>query len=180
MPVALLVHVGDRRIHANPEFCVTGYASVEDLDTAGGLDVLIQRQDLEGASEEPGRVVIVRADDQLVPVTARLQSIRFERATALMLALIPAGGTTQAARSGSAPCPRRAAGCRTAGQAGAEQRPAAGRGRRTARHPGDRHRRRRHPRCRRRHPLDEPGGERPVQLRRGGNARKTLRHAVRP
>ncbi|WP_454744619.1 ATP-binding protein [Ciceribacter selenitireducens] len=98
MPVALLVHVGDRLIHANPEFlALTGYASVEDLDTAGGLDVLIQRQDLEGASEEPGRVVIVRADDQLVPVTARLQSIRFERATALMLALIPAGAAAQAA-----------------------------------------------------------------------------------
>lgn len=97
MPVALLIHVGDRLIHANPEFlALTGYASVEDLDTAGGLDVLIQRQDLEGASEEPGRVVIVRADDQLVPVTARLQSIRFERATALMLALIPAGATTRA------------------------------------------------------------------------------------
>ncbi|PJI45063.1 MAG: PAS domain-containing sensor histidine kinase [Rhizobium sp.] len=98
MPVALLIHVGDRLIHANPEFlALTGYASVEDLDTAGGLDVLIQRQDLEGASEEPGRVVIVRADDQLVPVTARLQSIRFERATALMLALIPAGAAAQAA-----------------------------------------------------------------------------------
>ena len=98
MPVALLIHVGDRLIHANPEFlALTGYASVEELDTAGGLDVLIQRQDLEGASEEAGRVVIVRADDQLVPVTARLQSVRFERATALMLALIPAGSTAQGA-----------------------------------------------------------------------------------
>ena len=97
MPVALLIHVGDRLIHANPEFLsLTGYASLDDLDTAGGLDVLIQRQDLEGASEEAGRVVIVRADDQLVPVTARLQSVRFERATALMLALVPAGGSAQA------------------------------------------------------------------------------------
>ena len=96
MPVALLIHVGDRLIHANPEFLsLTGYASLDDLDTAGGLDVLIQRQDLEGASEEAGRVVIVRADDQLVPVTARLQSVRFERATALMLALVPAGGSAQ-------------------------------------------------------------------------------------
>ncbi|GEO85198.1 MULTISPECIES: ATP-binding protein [Alphaproteobacteria] len=96
MPVALLVHIGERLIHANPEFLnLTGYASVEELDTAGGLDVLIQRQDLEGASEEAGRVVIVRADDRLVPVTARLQSVRFERATALMLALIPAAAAVQ-------------------------------------------------------------------------------------
>ncbi|PPJ47747.1 PAS domain-containing sensor histidine kinase [Rhizobium sp. KAs_5_22] len=124
MPVALLVHVGDRLIHANPEFlALTGYASVEELDTAGGLDVLIQQQDLEGASEEPGRVVIVRADDQLVPVTARLQSIRFERATALMLALIPAGGTTQAAAEKPA-APHAVAAHPVAepqGQAGAEQ-----------------------------------------------------------
>ncbi len=124
MPVALLVHVGDRLIHANPEFlALTGYASVEDLDTAGGLDVLIQRQDLEGASEEPGRVVIVRADDQLVPVTARLQSIRFERATALMLALIPAGVAAQAAPE--KPVTLHAVAAQPAaepqGQAGAEQ-----------------------------------------------------------
>ncbi|MBW8301291.1 MAG: PAS domain-containing sensor histidine kinase [Hydrogenophaga sp.] len=124
MPVALLVHVGDRLIHANPEFlALTGYASVEDLDTAGGLDVLIQRQDLEGASEEAGRVVIVRADDQLVPVTARLQSIRFERATALMLALIPAGAAAQAAPEKPA-APHALAAQPVAepqGQAGAEQ-----------------------------------------------------------
>ncbi len=124
MPVALLVHVGDRLIHANPEFlALTGYASVEDLDTAGGLDVLIQQQDLEGASEEPGRVVIVRADDQLVPVTARLQSIRFERATALMLALIPAGVAAQAAPE--KPVALHAVAAQPAaepqGQAGAEQ-----------------------------------------------------------
>lgn len=124
MPVALLVHVGDRLIHANPEFlALTGYASVEDLDTAGGLDVLIQRQDLEGASEEAGRVVIVRADDQLVPVTARLQSIRFERATALMLALIPAGAAAQAAPEKPAAPHALAAqpAAEPQGQAGAEQ-----------------------------------------------------------
>ncbi|MHA7969806.1 ATP-binding protein [Rhizobium sp. CAU 1783] len=90
MPVALLVHAGDRLIHANPEFLsLTGYASIEALAEAGGLDVLIQRQDLEGAGEEAGQVVIVRADDELVPVTARLQSVKFDRATALMLALVP-------------------------------------------------------------------------------------------
>lgn len=124
MPVALLIHVGDRLIHANPEFlALTGYASVEDLDIAGGLDVLIQQQDLEGASEEPGRVVIVRADDQLVPVTARLQSIRFERATALMLALIPAGATAQAAPEKPAALYAIAAqpAAEPQGQAGAEQ-----------------------------------------------------------
>ncbi|WP_244618631.1 ATP-binding protein [Rhizobium sp. 18065] len=89
MPVALLVHVGDRLIHANPEFfSLTGYASLDELEQSGGLDALIQRQDLDASGDQAGRVVAVRADDTLVPVTARLQSVRFDDASALMLALI--------------------------------------------------------------------------------------------
>ncbi|CAH0339555.1 Sensor histidine kinase RcsC [Rhizobium sp. CECT 9324] len=89
MPVALLVHVGDRLIHANPEFfSLTGYTSLEELEQSGGLDALIQRQDLDASGDQAGRVVAVRADDTLAPVTARLQSVRFEDASALMLALI--------------------------------------------------------------------------------------------
>jgi PAS domain S-box-containing protein len=89
MPVALLVHVGDRLIHANPEFfALTGYTSLDDLQAVGGLDALIQRQDVDESGGQSGRVVAVCADDRLVPVTARLQSIRFDDATALMLALI--------------------------------------------------------------------------------------------
>lgn len=89
MPVALLVHVGDRLIHANPEFfALTGYASLEELEAVGGLDALIQHQEMDDSGEHSARVVAVCADDRLVPVTARLQSIRFDDASALMLALI--------------------------------------------------------------------------------------------
>lgn len=89
MPVALLVHVGDRLIHANPEFfTLTGYKTLAELDDAGGLDTLIQRRDLETPGDEAGQVVALCADDRLLPVTARLQSIRFEETSALMLALI--------------------------------------------------------------------------------------------
>ena len=89
MPVALLVHVGDRLIHANPEFfSLTGYKTLAELDEAGGLDTLIQRQDLETPGDEAGQVVALCADDRLLPVTARLQSVRFEETSALMLALI--------------------------------------------------------------------------------------------
>ncbi|MCC8931350.1 ATP-binding protein [Rhizobium sp. 'Codium 1'] len=89
MPVALLVHVGDRLIHANPEFfSLTGYKTLAELDEAGGLDSLIQRQDLETPGDEAGQVVALCADDRLLPVTARLQSVRFEETSALMLALI--------------------------------------------------------------------------------------------
>ncbi|WP_117190896.1 ATP-binding protein [Rhizobium terrae] len=90
MPVALLVHSGDVLIHGNPEFLrLTGYASIDELAEVGGLDALLQRQDLEGKTTEPGGMVVVRADDAVVPVTARLQSVRWDDSTALMLALMP-------------------------------------------------------------------------------------------
>ena len=99
MPVALLVHVGDRLIHANPEFLnLTGYSSLDALAEAGGLDALLQRQELEGAADQASGMVVVRADDQLVPVTARLQSVRWEQSSALLLALIPTEAPVKAAR----------------------------------------------------------------------------------
>ncbi|MNU84368.1 Cell-division control histidine kinase PdhS [compost metagenome] len=90
MPVALLVHAGDRLIHANGEFLkLTGYPSLEALGDVGGLDALLQRQELEDKTTHVGGMVVVRADDVIVPVTARLQSIRFNETSALMLALMP-------------------------------------------------------------------------------------------
>jgi PAS domain S-box-containing protein len=90
MPVALLIHAGDRLIHANGEFLkLTAYSSLEALADVGGLDALLQRQELEDKTSEAGGMVVVRADDVIVPVTARLQSIRWNDAAALMLALMP-------------------------------------------------------------------------------------------
>ncbi|MGY5778660.1 ATP-binding protein [Rhizobium sp. LEGMi135b] len=91
LPLAVLVHAGDRLIHGNPEFLrLTGYDSLDELEQVGGLDALLQRNDLESKTEQPGTIMVVRADDALVPVTARLQSIRWEEdGTALMLALMP-------------------------------------------------------------------------------------------
>ncbi|CAD7054630.1 histidine kinase [Pseudorhizobium endolithicum] len=97
MPVALLVHSGDTLIHGNPEFLrLTGYPSIEALAEIGGLDALLQRQDLEGTDDHPSGLVVVRANDDIVPVTARLQSVRFEDATALLLALMPVAEEPQA------------------------------------------------------------------------------------
>lgn len=92
MPVALLVHAGETLIHGNPEFLrLTGYGSIAELAEVGGLDALLQRQDLEDKTAEAGGMVVVRADDAIVPVTARLQSVRWEHSTALILALMPMG-----------------------------------------------------------------------------------------
>jgi PAS domain S-box-containing protein len=90
LPIAILVHAGDRLIHANPELLrLTGYAGLGEIEKVGGLDALLQRHDLEGKTERPGAMMVVRSDDTLVPVTARLQSIRWEDGSALMLALMP-------------------------------------------------------------------------------------------
>ncbi|MGK6314048.1 ATP-binding protein [Neorhizobium sp. DT-125] len=101
MPIALLVHNGDALIHGNPEFLrLTGYSSIEELAKLGGLDALLQRQDLEGKTTEAGGMVVVRADDAVVPVTARLQSVRWDDSTALMLALMPIAPETPASSEG--------------------------------------------------------------------------------
>jgi len=90
LPVAVLIHAGDELMHANPEFMrLTGYASLEALGEVGGLDALLQRRELEENTGRPGAMMLVTADDSLVPVTARLQSVRWEDASALMLALMP-------------------------------------------------------------------------------------------
>lgn len=96
MPVALLVHSGDTLIHTNPEFLrLTGYAGLDNLNAVGGLDALLQRQDLDDKTHEAGGMVVVREDDSIVPVTARLQSVRYDGATALILALMPSQATVE-------------------------------------------------------------------------------------
>ena len=90
MPVALLVLAGDVLYHANPEFLrLTGYDDLDAVRDVGGLDALLQRGDLSGKELAPGAMMVVRADDEIVPVTAKLQSVRWEGTTALMLALMP-------------------------------------------------------------------------------------------
>jgi len=90
LPVALLVHVGDRLIHANPEFFrLTGYADLADLEASGGIDILLAGRD-EDTEHHDGAMMLRHADGESTStVRARLQSIRWEDGTALMLALTP-------------------------------------------------------------------------------------------
>ncbi|MBB4953898.1 PAS domain S-box-containing protein [Agrobacterium vitis] len=90
LPIALLAHRGDHLIHANPEFLsLTGYDNLDALKAEGGLDALLQQADLSPEDDGAGKLVAVRADGQQLPVSARLQSIRWEEASALLLALVP-------------------------------------------------------------------------------------------
>ena len=90
LPVALLVHVGDRLIHANPEFFrLTGYGDLDDLEASGGLDILLAGPD-EDTEDGTGTMTLRHSDGETTsPVRARLQSIRWEDGTALLLALTP-------------------------------------------------------------------------------------------
>ncbi|MBY3090275.1 PAS domain S-box protein [Rhizobium laguerreae] len=93
LPVAVLIHIGDALIHANPEFMrLTGYGTLEALREVGGIEALLQRRELEENAAGSGTMMLVKADDTLAPVTARLQSVRWEDANALMLALMPVEG----------------------------------------------------------------------------------------
>ncbi|TBD99925.1 sensor histidine kinase [Rhizobium ruizarguesonis] len=93
LPVAVLIHVGDALLHANPEFMrLTGYNSLEALREVGGIEALLQRRELEERGTGSSTMMLVKADDTLAPVTARLQSVRWEDANALMLALMPVEG----------------------------------------------------------------------------------------
>jgi PAS domain S-box-containing protein len=91
LPVALLIHSGDTLYHANPEFlALTGYDSLDALDAEGGIDALFAGDD-EGFSDLPaGTMMLLRNDGRLVNVTARLQSVRWQDKSALMLALAQA------------------------------------------------------------------------------------------
>ena len=88
VPMAILIHAGDRLIEANSEFKrLTGYDSVAALERAGGLDALITRREGPDAG-----VYLVRADGTQILVSARLQSVRYDSSSALMLAVTPAAG----------------------------------------------------------------------------------------
>ncbi|MCV9962889.1 PAS domain S-box protein [Pararhizobium sp. BT-229] len=88
LPIALLVHSGDELFHANSEFLkLTGYDDLNELREEGGIDALFAG-DEDGLHDTPdGALMVIRNDGNLVAVTARLQSIRWEDKSALMMAL---------------------------------------------------------------------------------------------
>jgi PAS domain S-box-containing protein len=88
LPIALLVHSGDKLFHANSEFLkLTGYRDLDELREEGGIDALFAG-DEDGLLDAPdGALMVIRHDGNLVAVTARLQSIRWEDKSALMMAL---------------------------------------------------------------------------------------------
>lgn len=88
LPMAMLVHVADRLIYANPEFFrLTGDRTLRDLEARGGIDALLERD--ESMNPDGPGMILVQANGQRVAVTAKLQSVRWEGRAALLLALNP-------------------------------------------------------------------------------------------
>lgn len=88
LPMALLVHVADRLIYANPEFFrLTGDRTLRGLESRGGIDALLERD--ESMNPDGPGMILVQADGSRFPVTAKLQSVRWEGRAALLLALNP-------------------------------------------------------------------------------------------
>ncbi len=88
LPLALLVHSGDDLFHANSEFlALTGYSDLDELRSEGGIDALFAGDEDDLFDLPDGTMMLIRNDGQLVPVSARLQSIRWEDKNALMMAL---------------------------------------------------------------------------------------------
>ena len=91
LPVALLVHHGDELFHANTAFLqLTGYEDLEAFAREGGLEALFAHGGDGGREQPDGTMTLIRADDERLAVGARLNSIRWEGRSALMLALTPA------------------------------------------------------------------------------------------
>ncbi len=89
LPVAMLVHAGDKLIYGNPEFFrLTGYQNLTSLEQAGGIDTLLERD--ENANPDSSCMILVKADGEQTPVNARLQSLRWEGSSALLLSIAPA------------------------------------------------------------------------------------------
>ncbi|SER94644.1 PAS domain-containing sensor histidine kinase [Rhizobium sp. NFR03] len=86
---AVLIHSGDELYHANAAFLeLTGYQTLQDLRVEGGIDALFVGEDEGILDVPPGAMMMIRNDGRLVPVTARLQAMRFEeKGVALMMSL---------------------------------------------------------------------------------------------
>lgn len=86
LPVPVLIHSADRLHFANQAFFdMTGYASLDDLRNAGGIDALFAQSDDSSLSG----MILCLADGGHKIVEAHLQSVPWQGARALMLSLLP-------------------------------------------------------------------------------------------
>lgn len=94
LPVPLIIHSGDQLHYANEEFLdLTGYATLEDLEDAGGLGALFADPYADdGASDGTDRALRLKTrDGQEFPIDAILRSVPWRDGKALMLVVRRSG-----------------------------------------------------------------------------------------
>ncbi|WOC15517.1 Cell-division control histidine kinase PdhS [Pseudochrobactrum sp. MP213Fo] len=86
LPVPVLIHSADRLHFANQAFFdMTGYASLDDLRNAGGIDALFAPAD----DNDVSGMTLCLANGGRKVVEAHLQSVPWQGVRALMLSLLP-------------------------------------------------------------------------------------------
>lgn len=89
LPIAVIVHAGDRLDFANRAFFdLTGYESLESLSRAGGLDALFASTDQPEQGDS--RLFLRTAEVEDIPVHVHLQSVPWGGSKSLMLTIRPA------------------------------------------------------------------------------------------
>ncbi|MEI9410549.1 PAS domain S-box protein [Mesorhizobium salmacidum] len=94
LPVPLIIHSGDQLHYANEEFLdLTGYATLEDLEDAGGLGALFADPYADDdASDGSDRALRLKTrDGQEFPIDAILRSVPWRDGKALMLVVRRSG-----------------------------------------------------------------------------------------
>ncbi|WP_263489110.1 PAS domain S-box protein [Mesorhizobium sp. BR-1-1-10] len=94
LPVPLIIHSGDQLHYANEEFLdLTRYATLEDLEHAGGLGALFADPYADdGASDGSDRALRLKTrDGQEFPIDAILRSVPWRDGKALMLVVRRSG-----------------------------------------------------------------------------------------
>ncbi len=92
LPVPVLVYRMGESLYANPELLsITGYASLEELSEAGGVDALFSPADGDGTLSEGdnGALPLRRRDGSSVQVSPLLQSVPWLGGRALLLSFRP-------------------------------------------------------------------------------------------
>ncbi|GAB4357170.1 MAG: hypothetical protein Kow0026_17260 [Oricola sp.] len=85
LPLPVLIHRDDVALYANESFAaMTGYATPEALNEAGGIDTLFK-----GETVGEGRVCLRAANGDTIAVRAHMQAVPWHGRTALMFAFEP-------------------------------------------------------------------------------------------
>ncbi|HEV7417455.1 MAG TPA: PAS domain-containing protein, partial [Tianweitania sediminis] len=96
LPIALIIHAGDRLDFANREFfSLTGFDSLAAISAAGGLEALFPAPVGKETAAKDRRLFVRRFDGEQIPVHAHLQSVPWGGGKSLMLSLRRAEGEPQ-------------------------------------------------------------------------------------